>query len=67
MLSLWDVVQKCNLARARPDLVAQLLHRLEEYNATAVPATYPPPSQLCDPALTQNRFVPWGDGLDSSM
>jgi hypothetical protein len=42
-----------------------LLQRLSEYNATAVEATYPAPSDKCDPALYGNRFVNWGEATNS--
>lgn len=55
------LTQRCNLAAAHPDIVAQLLSRLEAYNRTSVPARYPPPSQLCDPARSANVFAAWGE------
>lgn len=58
--------QTCNLAPSRPDLVSRLLQRLSEYNATAVEATYPAPSDKCDPALYGNRFVNWGEATNSA-
>jgi hypothetical protein len=54
--------QHCNLARSRPEVVQTMLKRLAEYNATAVPCQYPPPSKLCDPSRYDGYFSPWGDG-----
>lgn len=53
--------QRCNLAAAWPDLVLQLLDRLEAYNRTSVPARYPPPDPRCDPARSNNVFVAWAE------
>jgi len=55
------IPQRCNLAAAKPDIVGRLLDRLEAYNRTSVPARYPPPSQLCDPARRNNVFAAWGE------
>lgn len=53
--------QRCNLASAHPDIVAQLLERLEAYNRTSVPARFPPPTELCDPSRSHNVFTAWGE------
>ena len=46
-------------------LVLQLLSRLSAYNATAVPAIYPPPSKFCDPNLYPGKhFLAWGEVPD---
>ena len=40
-------------------VVELLLSRLVEYNASAVPAVYPPNRRLVDPKLHGGFWVPW--------
>lgn len=62
-----DPEERCNLAPVLPQVVEQLLIKLQQYNETALPPQYPPPSTSCDPALYNNTFVAWGDIAKPSL
>jgi len=55
-----DPEERCNLTGSQKGVVAQLLARLEAWNATAVPAQYPGPDERCDPSLHGHVFAAWG-------
>lgn len=63
-----DPCEKVNLAAAEPATVARLVARLQEYNATAVPALNDPENNINAqwfpaswPKLHGNSWVPWAD------
>lgn len=56
-----DPQERCNLASTELAVVADLLARLEAYNATAVPVQYPGPDDRCDPAQLGHFFGAWGE------
>ncbi len=60
-----DPEERCNLAASEPTLVAELVARIEAFNATAVPAHYPPPDDRCDPSVGgRGYFAAWGEEGD---
>jgi hypothetical protein len=54
-----DPLELCNLAASRPAVASQLLARLEQYNATAVPALDPPDDPASHPAKHGGSWSPW--------
>ncbi|CAG0883947.1 unnamed protein product [Cyprideis torosa] len=56
-----DPCEYHNLAEEKPEIVNELLARLAEYNATAVPPVNQPPDPAADPALWGGFWTNWGD------
>ena len=54
-----DPYEHQNLASANPSIVEDLLSRLAEYNATAVPVRYPPNDPLSNPKYNNGYWGPW--------
>jgi len=56
-----DPQERWDLSLAEPEIVAKLMHRLDAYNATAVPCSYPPPDLDATPCAHKVEGVPmWG-------
>ena len=62
-LWLFDIVNDpyeiTDVSDLYPDVVQQLLQRLADYNATAVPCRFPEGDVNSNPALHGGAFVPW--------
>lgn len=56
-----DPCEKENLAKENPEIVKQLLQRLQEFNATSVPATNLPVDERGDPKYWGYTFTNFGD------
>ncbi|XP_076803610.1 arylsulfatase B-like isoform X2 [Clavelina lepadiformis] len=54
-----DPNETAEVSKFHPEVVELLLSRLVEYNASAVPAVYPPNRRLVDPKLHGGFWVPW--------
>ncbi|XP_065838684.1 arylsulfatase I-like isoform X2 [Oscarella lobularis] len=54
-----DPEERNDLSDAYLKKVKELLDRIEYYNSTAVPARYPDPDLMADPALHDGAWVPW--------
>eukprot|EP00057_Strongylocentrotus_purpuratus_P005794 XP_003731776.1 PREDICTED: arylsulfatase B-like [Strongylocentrotus purpuratus] len=54
-----DPLEENDLSDTYPDVVAQLLHRLQYYYKDSVPPRYPPPDVNADPALHGGAWGPW--------
>ena len=62
-----DPEERHELSSQYPEKVKELLSRLEEYNATAVPVRYPDPDLAANPALHHGTWSPWvHDATDTS-
>ena len=56
-----DPTEQNNLSDIYPNIIKQLLDRLDYYNSTAVPCRFPEPDPLSDPALHGGAWSPWQD------
>lgn len=56
-----DPCERVNLATESPELVKEMLKRLYEYNATAIPATNLPVDERGDPKYWGYTFTNFGD------
>ena len=54
-----DPEERNELSSKYPDIVGMLMSRMEVYNQTAVPVSYPPPDLLSNPALHGGAWSPW--------
>ena len=54
-----DPEERHELSSQYPEKVQELLSRLEEYNRTAVPVSYPLPDLAANPALHHGVWSPW--------
>lgn len=54
-----DPEERNELSKVYPDMVAFLMKKLSEYNATAVPVRYPAPDPASNPELHGNVWTPW--------
>ena len=54
-----DPEERKDLSTVYPQIVKLLLSRLAQYNATAVPALYPPPDPRAAPELHGGVWRPW--------
>ena len=54
-----DPEERTDVSSQYPDVVDELMARLEMYNATAVPPRYPAPDPKSNPALYGNVWTPW--------
>ena len=58
-----DPEERNELSSKYPDIVEMLMSRMEAYNQTAVPVSYPPPDPLSNPALHGGAWCPWVETL----
>ena len=54
-----DPNEKMDQFEHHQDIAVTMLNKLAEYQATAVPARYPPPDKRCNPALHGGVWGPW--------
>lgn len=54
-----DPEERNELSKVYPEMVNNLMRRLKEYNATAVPVRYPKPDPASLPELHGNVWAPW--------
>ncbi|XP_013382182.1 arylsulfatase B-like [Lingula anatina] len=54
-----DPTERNDLSQKYPNIVKKMLTRLQAYNATAVPAIYPPPDPRADPSHNGGVWGPW--------
>ena len=54
-----DPNEKTDLFERHRDIAVSMLNKLSEYQATAVPARYPPLDFRCDPKLHNDFWGPW--------
>ncbi len=56
-----DPQERKDVSAVYPDVVNMMLYKLAQYNATAVPAVFPPQDPRSNPELHGGVWGPWED------